>query len=395
MAKRRGNSEGSIYKRKDGRWAATLTLGYEGGKRRRKTFYGRARREVEGKLTGARQAQREGLPVPSDRLTVGKFIEDWLELTVRASRWPSTYDSYRTICRLHILPVLGSVPLSRLTPQHVQSLLNTKAATRLSARTVRYIYTVLRAALGQAVKWGALPRNVATLVDPPRRQAQEVKALTPEQAARFLEEAREHRHEALFVLAVSVGLRRGEVLALRWQDVDLNRRTLTVRHSLQRIEGRLQCVEPKTPQSSRTVPLPARATEALRQHRVRQAEARLAAGPVWEDEGFVFTTAHGTPLDGRNVLRALQGLLRETGLPVVSFHALRHTCASLLLTEGVHPRVVMETLGHSDVRMTLNVYSHVTEPLLRLAADRMDAALGGKGDATVASGGDPGGGTRP
>ena len=373
--KRRGNNEGSIYKRKDGRWAATLSLGYAGGKRRRKTLYGRTQREVQEKLRAAQRAQQDGLPVDHKRQTVRQFLSAWLAENVKPTRRTSTYASYESLVRVHILPSIGDISLTKLGPQHLQAMLNAKLAAGLSRRTVRYLYSIMHMALAQAERWGAVPRNVARLVDPPSQQSREVQPLEAEEARQFLEAVRGDRLAALWTVALAVGLRRGEALALRWEDIDFKRRTLSVRQSLQRIDGRLQSVSPKTPRSVRTIALPDALVEALQAHRTRQLEERLGAGPQWQDSGLVFTTAIGTPLDGRNVTRRLQRLLEEAGLPRQTFHALRHGCASLLLAQGVSPRVVMQTLGHTQSATTMEVYQHVSAALEREAADRMDAFL--------------------
>ena len=199
--------------------------------------------------------------------------------------------------------------------------------------------------------------------------------MTPEQARAFLDAAHGQRLEALYAVALALGLRQGEALALRWVDLDLDAGFVTVRAGLQRVAGRLVLVEPKTPKSRRTIAAPPIVVAALRAHRSRQLQDRLAAGAAWQDLDFVFCTQTGGPLDSRNVTRDFQRSLAKAGLPHMRFHDLRHSCASLLLAQGVHPRVVMETLGHSQIALTLNTYSHVIPVLQREAADRMEAAL--------------------
>ena len=199
--------------------------------------------------------------------------------------------------------------------------------------------------------------------------------LTPEQARAFLEAASGDRLEALYTVALAVGLRQGEALGLRWDDVDLEAGTLTVRHALQRVGGRLRLVEPKTRLSLRNIALPPMVVAALRAHRSRQLQERLWAGSRWQEHDYVFASTIGTPLDGTNVTHRLQAILLTAGLPRQRFHDLRHACASLLLALGVHPRVVMETLGHSQISLTMNTYGHVLPSLQRDAADRMDRLL--------------------
>jgi integrase len=278
--------------------------------------------------------------------------------------------------RTHILPGLGSQPLVKLTPQQLEAFFNQKRMAGLSSQTVQHLRTILRAALNDAVKWNLVPRNVAVLVDGPRVPHHDIQPLTPEEARRLLEAVATHRLGALFSVALAVGLRQGEALGLRWEDVDLEAGTLTVRKTLQRIDGEFELVEPKTVRSRRTIALPRAAVDALRRHRARQMEERSMAGSMWQDHwGLVFTTASGRPLQGTNVTRTFQQLLARAGLRRQRFHDLRHSCASLLLAQGVHPRVVMETLGHSQIGLTMNTYSHVLPPLQREAAARMDEVL--------------------
>lgn len=373
IRKRRGHNEGSIYRRKDGRWAGVLTIG--GGKR--KYYYGRTRGEVQAKLASAAVGLNNGLTPPaSERLTVGQFLTGWLSDTVKPSVRPSTFRGYESKVRTHILPGLGKQPLVKLTPQRLEAFFNQKRMAGLSPQTVQHLRAIVRAALNDAVKWNLVPRNVAALVDGPRVPHHEIQPLSPDEARQLLEAVATHRLGALFSVALAVGLRQGEALGLRWEDIDLDAGTLTVRKTLQRIGGEFELVEPKTVRSRRTIALPSAAVDALRRHRTRQMEERLMAGSMWKDDwGLVFTTATGRPLQGTNVTRTFQQLLAKGGLRRQRFHDLRHSCASLLLAQGVHPRVVMETLGHSQIGLTMNTYSHVLPPLQREAAARMDEVL--------------------
>lgn len=286
-----------------------------------------------------------------------------------------TYASYACLIRIHLIPELGHVPLAKLSPQQVQALLNRKLASGLAPRRVAMIRGVLRTALNQALRWGLVARNVATLVTPPRAAHFEVRPLDPAQARAFLDAVRGDRLEALYTVALALGLRQGEALGLRWDDVDVEAGVLHVRHALQRIDSKLQLVEPKSARSRRTIVLPDIVRDALRAHRVRQAEQRLGVGAEWEETGFVFTTALGRPLNDSNVTHMFQRHLARAGLPHQRFHDLRHACASLLLAQGVGPRVVMELLGHSQIALTLNTYSHVLPGLQKQAAVQMDALL--------------------
>lgn len=377
VKRRRGKGEGSITKLADGRWQARIDLGYVNGRRKRKAFYGKTRREVVEKLKKALADHQQGTLALDERQTVGQFLTHWLENVARPSVRPRTYASYAQLIRVHILPHLGRVPLARLTAQQVQAFLNARHGAGLSARTVQYLHAILRRALGQAEKWGLVARNVARLATPPRVERRVPRPLTVEEARRLLDAVRGDRLEALYTVALSLGLRQGEALGLRWQDVDLEQGLLTVRYQLQRIDGKLVLTEPKTVRSRRTIQLPAIALEALRAHKVRQLEERLKAGPAWQgwDHDLVFTTTIGTPLEARSIVRHFHKLLQKAGLPRMPFHNLRHTAASLLLAQGLDIRVVQQVLGHSQIALTANLYAHVMPVLLKEAAARMDALL--------------------
>jgi len=236
---------------------------------------------------------------------------------------------------------------------------------------------VLINALNQAVQWKLVPQNVAALTAPPKVEAYEARVLAVPEARRFLEVARSDRLEALWRVGLSLGLRRGETLGLRWQDVDLHAATLRVAVNLQRIDGKIVLVKPKTKESQRTLPLPASLVTALRQHKARQLEERLVAGPRWQDHGLVFCTSVGTPITPRNLLRSLQVVLNRAGLPHMRFHDLRHSCATLLLAQGEPVKVVQELLGHTDPRVTLGIYQHVVmEDRRHAAATGLDHSTG-------------------
>jgi integrase len=247
---------------------------------------------------------------------------------------------------------------------------------KLSPRSVAYIRVVLRAALNQAIRWNLVARNAAELVESPRVRRFEIKPLTPEQARQLLDAAKGSRLEALCAVALACGLRMGEILGLRWQDVDLDARRLAVRQSIQRQRGAgLVAVEPKTERSRRTIEVPAPLIAALKAHRLRQIEERLAEGSHWHDGGLVFASAVGTGIEPRNLHRAFKALLKRAGLPDIRFHDLRHSAASLMLAQGVPLRVVMEVLGHSSISLTADTYSHVMPSLVRDATEKAAAIL--------------------
>lgn len=367
-SKRRGHNEGSIRKRPDGTWEARLSL--PNGKR--KSFYSKTRREVQNKLREAQRELENGLDLTVRRQTVGQFLDRWLADVVKPSNRPKTHKSYEQLVRLHLKPELGHIPLTQLTPQHVQAMITKKTASGLSPRTVQYIRAVLRSALGRAMKWGQVTRNVATLVDPPRSVRNPVQPLTPEQAQQFIAATKEDRLGPLFHIAIMTGLRQGELFGLRWEDVNLDEKFLTVRYALQRIEGKLQFVEPKTQLSRRTVYLTASAVTAFRNQRMRQLQERLMAGAKWNEWGLVFASSVGTPLEPSNVTKRLHELLEDSGLPRQRFHDLRHCTGSLMLASGATPREIMGVLGHSQISLTMNTYAHLSPALERAAMDRLE-----------------------
>ena len=376
MATRRGRGEGSITRRADGRWMARVDLGWQDGKRRRKTLYGRTKREVQDKLRETLHRTEKGLPPVPEQETVGAFLHRWLEI-IRSQLRPRTHRSYEQVVRIHLEPGIGRVRLAKLTPLDVSTWLESRRTAGVGGRTIHYARAVLRAALNKALKWGLVSRNVASLTDPPRYRARQIAPLTPEQAKKFLAAVADHRLEALFTVAVGLGLRLGEALGLPWDAVSLDAGTLSVRQTLERGGKQPRFGEPKSARGRRTIVLPRIVTAALRKHRTRQLQERLVAGRRWNDYGLVFTTEAGAPLDGCNVNRTFKAVLRRAGLPAIRYHDLRHTAATLLLAQGIDPRTIMETLGHSQISLTLNTYAHVVPALQREAAAKMDEILDG------------------
>lgn len=370
--RRRGNAEGTIYRRGDGRWVAAVTDPRTG---RQRCWYSQTRTGAAEKLNKALRARDDGLQLTNARQTLGDYLKRWEQEVARLTVRPSTFSSYAGIIRHHLVPTLGKVPLSKLDPEHVQVLMRRKLADGLSTRRVLYIRAVLRKALGDAVRWGLISRNAAGLARGPKHEPGEVQPLSPAEVGHFLDSVDDDRLVALYTVAVALGLRQGELLGLRWDDVDLDAGLVRVRAALQRIDGTLQLVPLKTHRSRRTVHLPLLVTEALIEHKDKQAAERLLAGRKWTEHGFIFTTLSGGPLCGGTVTHAFQRHLAAAGLPRHRFHDLRHTCASSMLAEGVNPRVVMDVLGHSQVSITLNTYSHVMPEVQREAMDRMDALL--------------------
>lgn len=371
MRGRRGNGEGSIQQRADGRWCGIASS--PAGKR--EFVYGRTRAEASDRLRELQATHQQGLPTPNQRLSTADFLRDWLMKTrVR----PRTQQRYESVVRVHLIPAIGRVPLAKVEPGHLEALYAARLASGLSPRSVHHIHMVLHRAFRMATRWGLLSRNVVELVDPPRVERGEIHVLNPEQARLFLSAAEGHDHEALFVLAISTGMRQGEILGLRWRDIDLDRRTLSVTQTLERAGREPVFGEPKTRSSRRRIDLTDRVVVALRAHRARQAKDMLEAEPgVWHDLDLIFTNRCGRPVDPHRLGGPCLGsLLESAGLPRLRFHDLRHTAATLLLSKGVHPKVVADLLGHASISITLDTYSHVLVGMQEHAVAAMNEALG-------------------
>jgi integrase len=355
MAKR-GNGEGSVYRRKsDGRWVGSLSLP-DGT---RKVFYGKKQSEVIAKLDEAANDLRKGMLAVGPKVSMQEYLESWLEEVHKPTVRLSTYLNYRKLLKNYLIPGLGKIKIQKLTPQQVQAFYSQKINDGLSPKTVNNIHGVLHKALDNAVKWNVLPRNVCDAVTPPRIPRQEKNVLTKEQAHTLLENVKEHRLEALLTLAITTGMRRGELLALRWQDINFNDCSLQVKRAVSYMKeyGYVES-EPKTAKSRRTISLPIFVVDVLIRHQIQQNEQRREVGDAWIDKDLVFTNAQGDYYSPSTMLKAFNRFLKNIGLPHMRFHDLRHSAATILLTMKVHPKVVQEILGHSQIAMTMDVYSH-------------------------------------
>jgi integrase len=328
-------------------------------------------------------------------LTVAQFLDQWLK-DKRPTIAASTYDGYEHLLRMHVKPDLGHVKLAKLTPQEVQAWMTRlgerpskphrpggPAGPPLSARTIRYAHAVLRHALNMALQFGLVARNAAAAAKPPRLGNGAVEPLTPSQALHLLSAADEagDRFVHLYTVAVAEGLRQGELLGLKWQDIDGDAGQLRIVRTLQAVDGKPAFVEPKTHRSRRAIQLSRTGLEALGAQRELQAQEREIAGTHWHEDiapefrDLIFTNLRGAPLDGSHVTKAFQRRLEATGLPKQRFHDLRHATATFLLAEGVPMKVVSEKMGHAQIGITMNLYSHVTLAMQQEAADRIDQVL--------------------
>ena len=338
----------------------------------RRSVYGRTYKEAEKKLAVAMGDAARGL-VYDENQTLGKYITRWLTDSAKHAVKATSYRAYESQIRNHIVPALGKVKLSRLTPAHLQALYAAKLCEGMKPASVRQIHAILHKALEQAVRFNLIPTNPAGKVDPPKVRQEEITPLAAEQASKLLDVTRNERDrfEALYVLALTTGLRIGELIGLKWSDIDLDARRLRVSRQLQRSQEGLIFTEPKAA-SRRTVDLPPSTVETLK----RQVEETLKAGGAHQDNDLVFAGDLGEPIGPERVTqRAFKPLLKRAGLPEIRFHDLRHTFATLLLARGVRPTYVQRALGHASVKMTLDRYSHWMPSMGRATAEAIDAAL--------------------
>ena len=358
---RRARGSGSISERPDGRFDCAITLGTLLGKRRFKTTVGTYRDGERWIARMRRDYEQGGLSPDGQTLTVADYYPLWLS-SVEDGISPKTRRDYADKFRLHIVPRHGKIKLRELTTPHVNALYRDMLASGASPRLIQYTHAVYRKALHDAEGWDLVRKNVAAFARPPKQESPERPVMSREEAGAFLREIRDDRLEALYLLAVTTGLRRGELLGLRWEDLDLDKGTLRVRGT-------------KTAASRRPAVLPAPVAEALRRHRSAQLEEKLRAGPVWREHGMVFPTTVGTPQSGDNVLsRSLKPIMARAGLPTQKcFQYLRRSAATFLVLLKVHPRDAMRWLGHSNIQTTMNVYAQapdeMQEETARLMAD--------------------------
>jgi integrase len=373
---RRGNGEGSIYQLPDGRWRGSVFLGYRQGKPHRKYVTRRTRAQAAAEIRHLLEAQRQGQLITTGSMTVGEWLATYLQQVARPKIRPRTFDRYALDIERHIVPAIGRHRLDKLRPAHLVELYNAKAAEGLSGASVRHMHAVIRRALNVAVKWQLIAVNPATLVDAPQARQHEITPLSAAEARRLIRATEGDRMAARWLVGLALGLRQGEALGLWWDDIDPAAQVLRVRRALQRQRGAgLVFTAPKTARSKRTIPLPDQLVRALEKHKGQQEKERIAAGPLWQGSPCVFTTPIGTPVDPRGDYREFRKLLGRAGVSDVRLHDLRHTAASLLLAQGVPARVVMEILGHSQIALTMNTYSHVAPEVSREAAERMARAL--------------------
>lgn len=380
--RQRANGEGWILKRKDGRYDVGLSYLTPNGIERARTTK-RKRKDADAWLTEQKARRGLGLAFDAAKLSFADYLERWLETGVKGSVKEGSYLTHRSNVRRHLIPSVGSVRLAKLTAAHFQGLYGAKLAEGLSARTVLGIHATARKALRQAERWDLVQKNAAANAKPPSPKQAEVIPLSEGQRRAFLEIARGEPFEAMYVLALATGARHGELLALTWDDVVFSetgaevsiRRTYS-RAMPKREGGESFAIGTTKTGRGRTVSVGPKAANALREHKRRQSEDRLAFGGDYKDEGRIFCRRDGGPLTQRESSRRFSVLRERAGIPkTFRFHALRHTFATMHLSSGTPAKVVQEALGHATIAQTMNVYSHVLPNMQRDAAARLDALL--------------------
>jgi len=375
MAGRRGQNEGSIFKRADGRWCAQVNLGYVDGKRKRKSLYGETRREVQEQMTKVLRDVQQGVPVSTERQTVAQFLTRWYEECVLLSPKPMTHRTHRHRIQNHLIPAFGRIALDKLSPQDVQGFIARQTAKGLAPATINGHLSTLGAAMNQALKWGLIGRNPVSLVDAPREQRRERRFLSSTEAKKFLAAARGNRLESLFLVLLTTGLRRSEARGLTWDDVDFEQATLTVQRQTIRVDGVNHTLSPKTASSRRVVALPATIIAALVRQRERVANERDAMGVRWQESKLVFPSPKGKPFSETTLARELDKVCARAGLSHITPHELRHSMASFCVAANINPRLAMDALGHSTMEMTMEHYQHVSDAMRREVAGGIEHLL--------------------
>ncbi|HEY5356183.1 MAG TPA: tyrosine-type recombinase/integrase [Streptosporangiaceae bacterium] len=376
-ARRRVNGDGSLTRRADGRWMGRYYAWTSAGTRKRITVYGQTRQEAADRMREAQERNRQGIPVPDRAWKLADWLDYWLENVIAANRRPATHRLYEMTVRLYLKPQLGRYSLTRLSASRVQAFLNEQLSAGRSVRQVQVMKTVLSSALTRAMREELVMRNVARLAELPAWERQPITPWTAAEARGFLDAARGDPLYPAFVLLLLYGLRRGEVLGLRWRDVDQADDEIRIRQQVQRLKGRLWIGPVKTAAGRRDLPLLQLATDVLEIRRDAQAADREELGRAWQDNGLVFTTRTGRPIEPRNLVRSFKRICDAHELRAIKVHHLRHTTATLLKNLRVPARDAQLILGHSRLAVTLEIYSHEDKQAHRDALGKISDVLGG------------------
>jgi integrase len=380
-ARRRVNGDGSLTRRADGRWMGRYYAWTSAGTRKRVAVYGKTRQEAADTMREAQERNRQGIPLPDRTWKLGEWLDYWLENVVSPNRRPATYRLYEMTVRLYLRPQIGQYSLTRLSASRVQAFLNEQLAAGRSVRLVQVMKTVLSSALTRAMREELIMRNVARLAEVPAWERQPITPWTAAEARAFLEAASDDPLYPAFVLLLLYGLRRGEVLGLRWHDVDQADDEIRIRQQVQRVKGRIWIGPVKTAAGRRDLPLLQLASDVLSIRRDVQAAHRVELGRAWPDNDLVFTTRTGRPIEPRNLVRSFRRICDANDLRIISLHHLRHTTATLLKNLGVPARDAQLILGHSRLAVTLEIYSHENKQAHREALGKISDVLGQSGPA--------------
>jgi len=337
------------------------------------------KKDAEQRLSEILHQLDNGTFMKPSKTTLGEYFEKWLSDYVKPNLSPRGFERYQGIITKHLIPDFGSITLTQLKPEHLQKHYTAKLNEGLSARTIRYHHAVIHKALQTAVKWGLVSRNVADGVDVPRIHRNEMQTWDEDDITRFLEIAKDSSYYALFHTALYTGMRRSELLGLKWTDVDFIFSQVYVNRSLHHLKnGSYVFTEPKSAKSRRTIALSPSAILTLKEHKEKQALERAMLGIPLKDVDLVFSTLEGKPLRPNTITRAWTMLAARAGVKVIRLHDARHTHASIMLKQGIHPKIVQERLGHASISMTLDTYSHVAPGLQQAAAESFDKLLNGR-----------------
>ncbi len=367
MAKRRGNHEGALYRRKDGLWCAQVSL-----KGHRLTKYGKSRTECRNWIKQTLAKIETGLTYEGSQFTLERFIEIWLN-GKELSRRPSTVNGYRRYARRYILPFMGKERLQDILPTHINRLYAQMKDGGKGARTIQLVHATLHAAFNQAVREGYLGRNPVDAVERPKVERIEFQILNEDQSRQLLIAASASPFETIFYLALTTGMRKGELLGLQWSDLDEVKGVLLIHRQLQQIPRKGSFLVPtKTRAGRRQIKLGQGTLSQLRAHRERQEHLKATAGEQWQENDLIFTTGIGTFLDQSRVSKEFKSLLKEAGLPSIRFHDLRHTSISFLLGMGTPVNAVQQRAGHSKASVTTDVYGHSLDESQKEAAEKIE-----------------------
>lgn len=392
MAGKRGNGEGSIFQDNNGRWRGVITVGINAnGTQKKKIFYGKTRKEVSEKVNQALSDIKNHNCIESSKMLLSEWLSHWLSTYALHDLRQSTYISYETYIRGHILPLLGNIPLSKLEPSRIQEFYNFKLQKGrldgkggLDPKTIKNLHNMLHKALEQAVQLNLIPRNPCNATTLPKKRKKEVRILTIQEQRQLQEAVKGERLGIGIILDLYTGLRLGELLGLTWENVDLKRGRLSVRQTVNRLKSfdsnsnystRIYIGEPKTEKSKRVIPLLDEIIKMLEEHQKRQQIERQNSMGIYQDSGFVLCNEIGEPLDPKTYQDFFKRMLKKAGLRDINFHALRHTFATRSLEKGIPAKTVSELLGHSSITITLDLYTHVTDELKTEAIEKLKDLL--------------------